>query len=190
MSVLQGKVLLASADMADANFAETVILVIEHADSGALGLVLNQPLATRLDEAVDIGSLCGAATAGLVDVQLHRGGPCPGPLMVLHQEAEAAQAEVLPGLFFSTEEALVQPLITETLDRSALRCFAGYAGWGPGQLEIELLHGSWVVAEAAPDDIYAIEGEGAWLQMFRRAERARLLSSIPPRLLPRDPALN
>ena len=190
MSALQGKVLLAAPEMADPNFSETLILVIEHGEAGALGLVLNQPMSTRLEEAIDLPIGAGGAAVRLIDVPLHHGGPCPGPLMVLHTDAASAQTEVLPGLYFSTDEELVQPLITDTLDRTSLRCFAGYAGWGPGQLETELLGGSWVVAEAAAGDIHAVDGEGAWLRMYRRTERARLLSRIPARLLPRDPAMN
>ena len=136
---LSGKLVVASPGMDDPNFAYAVILMVEHSDEGALGLVLNRPTETKVDEVWDQISVLPCP----LDQVLLRGGPCPGPLMLLHNHQRHAQVEVCDGVCFTTEEPLVQDLISEQAD--PLRFFLGYAGWGPGQLEGELGQGSWLV---------------------------------------------
>lgn len=86
---LRGKLLLASATMADDRFTKTVILIVRHDDDGALGLVVNRPLGVSLDEACSDE----VEAARGVDVPLFHGGPCSGPLVAVHNVAALAREE-------------------------------------------------------------------------------------------------
>ena len=192
MSVLQGKFLLAAPGMTDPNFRETVVLLVEHGDSGAMGLILNRPTDAMLQEAVSpaAADACLSLSTELVEAVVHHGGPCPGPLMLVHDDGGAAQCEVLPGLYFSAEEHFVQPLIDGSRTAASVRCFAGYAGWAPGQLEQELLLGGWIVADADAASVLATDSEHAWYQLISDVRRSRLLADVPVALRPTDPKLN
>ena len=127
----------------DPNFWRTVVLVGEHGDEGALGVVLNRTSESRVDEALP-------ELAGLVDGAdaVHVGGPVqPSAIVVLaeFEEPERAGTLVLDDIGFLPSE--VDPDALGELRRA--RVFAGYAGWGPGQLDGELEEGSWIVEPAA-----------------------------------------
>ncbi len=143
MDSTQGKLLLASPRLADPNFARSVVLMIQHNDQGALGLILNRPLQISVRQACEqsLGEPCE------VDGLLHQGGPCEGPLMVLHGNEMVKDADVLPGVFFTTEKSKIESLLKNQL--AVARYFVGYAGWSPGQLEAEMEMESWIVADAA-----------------------------------------
>ena len=178
---LRGKFLLASASLADPNFARAVILVVRHDEEGALGIVVNRPLGITLADAVseDVEAAQG------VDIPLFHGGPCTGPLVAVHNLRSLAEAEadlavtaeedeegppgeapdgaeqVAKDVFFCSRrealEALMRHLSAEgrDLSKTAVKFVAGYAGWSSGQLEAELAEGSWQLAEAEAADVYA-----------------------------------
>src|SRR3954453_5077414 len=107
MTSLQGHLLIASPHLLAPAFVHAVILMLEHDEEGALGVILNQPLKTTV-----------TALAGKVfeegfrwDKPLHLGGPVPGSLMVLHALADPADREVLPGLYHTADGARVQEII-------------------------------------------------------------------------------
>src|ERR1700761_360810 len=83
-SPLKGKVLVASAELLDPNFARSIVLIVQHDENGAMGLVLNRPLETTVAEAWTQVS----AVPYPNNDTLFQGGPCEGPLMVVHREAE------------------------------------------------------------------------------------------------------
>src|SRR5437764_733950 len=100
MTSLQGQLLIASPKLLDPNFAQSVILMIQHNDEGALGLVLNRPLGMSVRSAWEQVSEIPCE----IESPLLKGGPCEGPLMVVHTSAALSQVEVLPGVYFSTEK--------------------------------------------------------------------------------------
>lgn len=182
---LSGKLVLASPTMDDPNFAHAVILMIEHSDDGALGLVLNRPTDTRVDEVWEqISSLpCP------IDKRLLRGGPCPGPLMLLHDRPELAQVEVCKGVCFTTEEPMVQELVAEIA--SPLSFFLGYAGWDAGQLENELSQGAWLVAPANAQTVFDPDtDDGLWMRVITSIDRSIAMLAMNPNLMPNDPSMN
>ena len=183
LTTLRGKFLLAGGNLIEPNFARTVILIVRHDADGALGLVVNRPLGVTLDEACGEG----VEAARGVAVPLFHGGPCSGPVMAVHGVAELARAEagdedeedaepwsepIGPGVWFTTRtEALVELMgrvreslsaeeAEETAARLGVKFAAGYAGWGAGQLERELVEGSWQVCDAPPADVFAGGGPG------------------------------
>src|SRR5438105_2757012 len=118
-----------------------------HDEDGAVGLVLSRPSELRIDEAVpDLGELPYA------DDVVYLGGPVqPEAVVVLAELTEtAAELEPIVGNVVYMPPG-VEP---EELPASRVRVFAGYSGWGPGQLEAELDEPAWIVAPAEPGDVF------------------------------------
>ncbi len=179
---LRGKLLLASPTLLDPNFVRTVILVAEHTDEGAMGLVLNRPAASTVAEAVpDLGWLVGE------DEQVYVGGPVAETAVVVLAEfsrPEVAGALVEDDLGFIGTDA-DDPEALEGAVRRA-RVFAGHAGWGPGQLEGELEEEAWIVEPPLRDEIFSDDAQGLWAAVLRRKGRRYALLAT----MPLDPSLN
>jgi putative transcriptional regulator len=164
----------------DPNFRRTVVLVGEHSEEGALGVVLNRTAEARVLDAVpELASL----VAGLDHV--HVGGPVqPSAIVVLADfvEPDRAGSIVLDSVGFLPAE--VDPDELGELRRA--RVFVGYAGWGPGQLESELEENSWIVEPALADDVFTPEPEELWSEVLRRKGGPFGVLA----LMPLDPSLN
>ena len=162
MQSLKGQLLIAGPALVDPNFRRTVVLVGEHSDDGALGVVLNRTAeATVLDGVPELAGL----VAGLD--QVHVGGPVqPSAIVVLADfvEPDRAGSIVLGSVGFLPAE--VDPDELGELRRA--RVFVGYSGWGPGQLESELEENSWIVEPAIPDDVFTSEPSELWSEVLRR----------------------
>ncbi|MEO0587110.1 MAG: YqgE/AlgH family protein [Planctomycetota bacterium] len=189
MDSKSGKLILAGADMMDPNFAQTVTLIVEHTGEGALGLVLNRPSKTLVTEAwrrVEDGPC-------LVEGWVHQGGPCPGPLMVLHDAERQAQIDVVVGegerigVSFTADADDIRELMASPPDR--VRCFAGYAGWGAGQLDDELERSSWIVTDATAEAIFD-SGADLWKRLLRKINPAQAALLDNPGIVPQDPSMN
>lgn len=171
--------------MDDPNFEHAVILMVEHSDEGALGLVLNRPTHTRVEEVWDQISMLPCP----VDQALKRGGPCPGPLMLLHDQSRHAQVEVCEGVCFTTEEPMVAELLHE--QDSRLNFFLGYAGWSGGQIEEELNHGTWLVTQAHANIVFDPDSDdGLWLRVITGIDRSLAMLAMNPQIMPTDPSMN
>lgn len=180
MESLKGHLLVAGPSLVDPNFWRTVVLVGEHSEEGALGVVLNRASDAEVDETVP-------ELAVLADElgHVHVGGPVqPSAIVVLADflEPERAASLVLDSVGFLPAE--VDPDQLGELRR--VRVFAGYAGWGPGQLDEELDEGSWIVEPALPDDVFTLEPDTLWSDVLRRKGGPfGVLALMPP-----DPSLN
>jgi len=161
METLQGQLLVSSPSLHDPNFRKTVVLVAHHDEDGAMGLVLTRPSDVAAVEAVpSLDGLPGAT--GLVFV----GGPVqPEAFMVLAEfdDVDNAAAPIFDRVGFMPADA--EP---DELSISRLRLFAGYAGWGAGQLEAELEEPAWIVVAAEPDDAFADDPEELWRTVLHR----------------------
>ncbi len=176
---------MASPSMSDPNFKHAVILMIEHSDDGAMGLILNQPMETMVDEVWDQLSMLPCP----VDQSLLSGGPCDGPLMLLHDRLGQAQIEVCKGVCFTTDEQMVRELLLDA--PGTMRFFVGYAGWGPGQLESELNQGGWLVTRANADVVFDPDADdGLWMRVITSIDRSLAMLAMNPKLMPRDPSMN
>jgi putative transcriptional regulator len=171
---LRGHLLIAAPSLHD-YFRRTVVLVIEHTADGAMGVVLNRTSETLVVEAVpQLAELTD-------DDELVRvGGPVsPQSVVALGEFADVAEAGT----------HVVGPLGTldpdaENASLQRIRVFAGYTGWGPGQLDEELEQDAWVVTPAQPEDAFD-EGD-IWSEALKRKGGSyRLLSTMPA-----DPSLN
>ncbi|MEZ6191332.1 MAG: YqgE/AlgH family protein [Phycisphaerales bacterium] len=185
MASLQGKLLLAAPAMVDPNFARSVVLIVRHDGEGALGLVLNRPTGAMVKEAIESGD----GWACTSEAELLRGGPCDGPLMVLHSDAELAQETVLAGVYFSVESDLVRELLSGEVMQA--RFFHGYAGWAAGQLDAEMAAGGWLTLDATVDNVFepGMDAE-SWSELMKQRGREELKGQINPNLIPPDPTVN
>jgi putative transcriptional regulator len=149
----------------DPNFRRTVILIGEHGEEGAMGVVLNRPSPIPVAEAVPpLAELPGLAGGdGLVYV----GGPVqPDAIVVLADFAEPERAGVLVLGTIGFVPGDVEGDSVGELHRA--RVFAGYAGWAPGQLEDELAESSWVIEPALPADVFTDEPGTLWRDVMQR----------------------
>jgi putative transcriptional regulator len=160
---LRGQLLIASPALIDPNFWRTVVVIADHNDEGAFGLVLNRPSETEVSEAVpDLASVEG------VDPIMHLGGPvAPSNVVVVADFDDRANA----GLMVVGDVGLLS-LEAEVGEAAAgarrLRAYAGHSGWGPGQLEAEMGLESWILEPARESDLFHDEPENLWSEVLRR----------------------
>ena len=181
MAKLEGKLLVASPALQDPNFARTVVAIANHDEEGALGIVLNRPSETEVADAVpDLADVVDGDDVVFV------GGPVqPASIVVLAQFEDPSEAAYL----VTGDIGLVAD--TTGLDRlgeatARRRIFAGYAGWGPGQLEAELEREDWIVAPALAEDVFADDPLDLWGSVLeRKGGQFRLLARMPV-----DPSVN
>ena len=171
---LQGRLLIAVPTLGDPNFAGSVVLIAEHDAQGAMGLVLNHPLDVTVADAVPILS-------GFVahDEPVHRGGPVqPEAVLALGDfvDGNRSAAIAFGSVGFLPADA------DETLDPATViraRVFAGYAGWGAGQLESEIGRNGWLTVDADPSVIFDTPVE-------QRYQRALSLLGFDPLMLSQE----
>jgi putative transcriptional regulator len=179
MQSLQGKLLVSSPALVDPNFRKTVVLIAHHDEDGAMGLVLSRPSDVPAVEAVPLLSGFDGATD-----PVFVGGPVqPEAFMVLAEfdDVSQAAAPIIAGVGFMPADAEPDDL---TIRR--LRLFAGYSGWGGGQLEEELADSSWIVVDAIPDDAFADDPDELWRTVLHRKGGPFALMEN----MPFDPGLN
>jgi putative transcriptional regulator len=176
---VRGHLLVAAPSLLDPNFARAVVLVAEHSEEGALGVVLNRPAESRVGDVVpDLTPLVPP------EEPVFAGGPVqPGGVMVLAEfdDTEQAALPVDGDLGFVALEADVEALATRRA-----RAFAGHAGWGPGQLDAELEEEAWFVAPFDREDAFADDPEELWRRALMRKGGAYALVAR----MPEDPSLN
>jgi putative transcriptional regulator len=182
MDSLRGQLIIAAPTLVDPNFARSVVLIAEHTEEGAMGLVLNRPATTLVDEAVP-----DLAWLGESEERVWVGGPVAETAVIVlaeWHEPGLAGAIVDGDLGFVGADA-DQPEQLDGAIRRA-RVFAGHAGWGPGQLEEELAEEAWIVEPPRREEIFCEDAEALWAAVLRRkGSRYALLSTMPP-----DPSLN
>ncbi|WP_327359274.1 YqgE/AlgH family protein [Streptomyces sp. NBC_01304] len=183
VSSLTGRLLVATPALADPNFDRAVVLLLDHDEEGSLGVVLNRPTPVGVGDILeDWASLAGEP--GVV----FQGGPV--------SLDSALGVGVIPGddgpLGWRRVHGAIGLVDLETPPEligaalGSLRIFAGYAGWGPGQLEDELVEGAWYVVESEPGDVSSPVPERLWREVLRR-QRSELAMVAT---YPDDPSLN
>ena len=179
MESLKGHLLIAAPILLDPNFHRTVVLVMEHTPEGALGVVLNRPTELEVGDAVpDLADLADGE-------HIFAGGP-------VQPQAVIALAEHTGPI---GDEAVCGPIAPIQVDDdmddlagqvSRVRVFAGYAGWGGGQLDGELEEEAWFTEPALPGDVFAGDPDHLWGHVLeRKGGHFRLLARMPD-----DPSTN
>ncbi len=182
-----GRLLVATPRLADPNFERTVVLVLDHDENGSLGVVLNRPSPVPTDEV-----LPGWGDLAAVPDVLFRGGPVSTDSALgvaeLRDGQDPAGYPVGFRRLFDGMGIVDLDTPTELLGAAiaSLRVFAGYAGWGEGQLVAEIEEGSWYVLPLDSGDVFAAEPEGLWSRVLRRQPGE--LAWVSTR--PADPSMN
>jgi putative transcriptional regulator len=183
MTSLRNHLLVASPSMLDPNFEQAVLLMVQHDEQGAMGLILNRPL----EATVELVWKEISSAPCPCEAPLYRGGPVAGLVSALHGEPDLAQLDISPGLHFTAAEEHIRALMER--DASPLRLFVGYAGWAAGQLEGELAEDAWLSIPARPDDVFSTP-EDVWARMVKIIPRAQAFPGVPRDLIPTDPDVN
>ena len=177
---LRGKLLIASPALADPNFARSVVLMTEHNEEGAMGIVLNRPAEIRA------GDVVPALEEVSGDDPLFVGGPVQPQAVVLLAEfsdPSAAAWLIVADVGLASAGTDLDELIG-SVRRG--RLYAGYSGWGPGQLEAELEQESWIVEPPLPTELFPDDPEALWQDVLERKGGSYTLVAR----MPEDPSLN
>ena len=180
MESLRGRLLISSGGLYDPNFRHTVVLIGEHNADGALGVVLNRATNVSVEHGVPL--LSDLVPPG---EPLFQGGPVQagGPVLL----AELEHPELADLLVFGSVGFLVGE-VSADIRPSILRArvYAGYSGWGPGQLEAEMSVDSWIIEPALVEDVFTDEPDLLWSRVLnRKGPDYELLSRMP-----HDPTTN
>jgi putative transcriptional regulator len=165
---LRGRLLVALPPLVDENFDRTVVLMLEHTDGGALGVVLNRPGERYVPSVLEPWEPYTSPPAVIFE-----GGPVERESVIGLALAPGADDAVADDRWapafdgIGTIDLTLEPSAQEPTVR-ALRLFAGYAGWAPDQLEEELAAGAWAVADFVVDDAFGPEPATLWRTVLRR----------------------
>jgi putative transcriptional regulator len=181
MESVRGQLLIAGPGLLDPNFWRTVVLIVEHTDEGAFGLVLNRPSETSVGDAVQ-------ELEELVDPgePLFIGGPVqPSSVIVVGRFEDPSDAALLA---FDDVGVLGGGPSMEERSAGLLagRAYVGHAGWGESQLDSELERGDWILEPARLEDAFDPDPRELWSRVLtRKGGSYALVARMPP-----DPSLN
>jgi putative transcriptional regulator len=166
---LTGQLLVATPEMPDPRFAETVLYMIKHDEHGAVGLVVNRPVAKG--PIADVLKSLGVETEGAGgEITLHYGGPVePGKGFILHSDDYVLDSttKIKDGIAVTTDPELLRALSLGKGPRRTLLAL-GYAGWAPGQLEAEIKANGWFSIPADAELIFGADAEKKWERAMER----------------------
>ncbi len=177
---LTGRLLVASPRLQDPNFERTVVLLLDHGEDGALGVVLNRPTGAEVEEILEPWAAQAAAAPPAL---VFSGGPVSPDAVIGLARPVAPDPPAGWRRVVGTVGAvdLAVPPEQQPTRLAGARLFAGYAGWAPGQLESELEERAWFVVAAHPGDVFWSSPGDLWHDVLRRQRGGlRLLAAYPP----------
>jgi putative transcriptional regulator len=163
----KGRLLLATPPLEDPNFDRAVIFVLEHHEDGAIGLVLNRPsdeaLEAPLDRWIDLQTAPSSVfTGGPVETNAMIGMATTKVVVDEPIEHITPNSGLIASADLSADPAIIAAHI------NTVRVFRGYAGWGSGQLNIEIDQGAWLVLDAEIEDVFSDRPEELWHTVLKR----------------------
>jgi len=162
----RGKFLVASRNLVDPRFRETVVLLIEYSAEGAIGLIINRPTKVPLAEVLPL-------VPGLkerADVAYY-GGPVEGHRMLMlirSREKPEESDRVFGNVYVSASTGTLERMLGSHKTEKQLRIYAGYAGWMPRQLDWEVSRGDWLIVSADAGSIFEKKSSEIWRELFQR----------------------
>jgi len=173
---LRGHLLLDGGMLTGSFFHRTVVLICQHDQEGAFGLVLNRPAGGRLGELV-----ASALPQVLEDQQVFLGGPVqPEAFSFLHAEMFLTGVNVLPNVGLGHSLETLIDLAESTVPGRKMRVFAGYSGWSPGQLESEMKRSAWLTHPASLELVFDTDPAQLWRKiLYQKGWKERLLAEAP-----------
>jgi putative transcriptional regulator len=182
-ATLEGHVLVASPHLDDQQFFQTVVLLLQHDEDGAYGVVLNRPMRETVQ-----GLMTKLGVENCRDSrQVLLGGPISGAVMALHSAPDCSEHCLPGGFHISAQKMNLVQLASNEL--GFLQFFVGHAGWEPGQLEEELRVGMWHVLDFDPRALEEVAPEDLWSLALREVGR-QALEVLNIRHRPDDPSWN
>ncbi len=183
--VRAGSLLVAMPALTDPTFAGTVVYVLDHSDTGTLGVVLGRPSQVEIRDVLP--GWCDLAVEPGV---FHVGGPCETDTALCLAVGPAAAPDEDRGLRRVAGDVYLVDLDSdpaELPELTGLRVFAGYAGWSAGQLAGEIVEGAWACVPGEPDDVLStLAGPDLWRAVMGRQSGHRAVLSTAPA----DPTAN
>lgn len=173
----QGKFLVASRDLGDPNFSETVILLLAYNQGGALGVVINRPTDVPLSSLLP--QIKGLQKRKDV---VYIGGPVARTNVLLLAQANSQPKDsqhVFADLYLIANQATLKQLVDKTSAKAKVRAYVGYAGWSAGQLDMEVERGGWHIVPADTANIFDKAADDIWPELIRRGE-AQWTRGLPP----------
>ena len=162
----QGKFLVASRNMQDPRFKETVILLIDYGMHGAVGLIINRPTEVKLSTLFpDIENLQQRKDT------VYIGGPVEynKMMMIIKSGANPDQSKhIFEDIYVSSSRALLRQMVDDIDEKMRFRMYAGYAGWAPRQLDQEILRGGWHVLKADSKTVFDKDSSEIWPELIRK----------------------
>jgi putative transcriptional regulator len=179
---LKGQLLLDSGQLRGSFFQRTVVLICEHNAEGAFGLVLNRSSHSKIGEMV-VADL----PETLKEYPLYLGGPVQtGALSFLHSDTFLSDANIIPNLALGHSLDTLTEIAESFSATRKIKMFAGYSGWGPGQLEGEMERKAWLTYPASLELVLDIDPAHLWQKVLQSmGPKYKLLS-----LMPEDLSLN
>jgi putative transcriptional regulator len=173
---LRGHLLLDAGGMYGSCFHHTVILMCRHSPEGAFGLVLNQPSEKRVGDALSLD-----LPPDVKQQPVRNGGPVEEDTVhILHSDAFMFQGNVLNNLSLVEDASELSDIANSVNPDHKVEFFAGYSGWGKGQLESELARKAWLIHPASAELVFSNPDESAWRDTLRQMNwQQRLLADGP-----------
>ncbi len=162
----KGKFLIASRNLSDPRFQETVVLLIDYSANGATGIIINRPTKVTLAEALP--SIPGLKKRSDI---VYYGGPVENHilLMLIQSGEKPDEADrVFGDVYVSASKNTLELMIGSQKTEKQLRTYSGYAGWMAGQLDWEVSRGDWLIVQADARSIFESDTSGIWHELIRR----------------------
>ena len=163
----KGKFLVASKQLRDPQFFETVVLLLEYDSKGAMGLVINRPTTVELSKVLpEIKGLQKRSDT------IYLGGPvAKNQLMLLIRTSSPPEGSrlVFKDIYLSSSQTIIEKMIDNPDTPERFRVYAGYAGWAPGQLDHEVSRGGWHILQADEESVFDKTPSEIWPELIRRS---------------------
>jgi len=167
----KGKFLVATQNLMDPRFQETVILLIDYNSKGAAGIIINRPTQVPLTEMLP--SVPGLGNKTVV----YYGGPVEGYRMLMliqSDEKPTESAPVFGNIYVSSSKNTLELLVSANKKEQQYRIYSGYAGWSLGQLDREISRGDWLVVIADAQSVFAKKSTEIWRELLRRGSAVQV----------------
>ncbi len=162
----KGKFLVASRNIVDPQFQETVVLIISYDAASVTGLIINQP--TKVHLAKILPPVQGLKTRSDV---LYYGGPVENQrifMLIRSDEKQEESDNVFLNVYVSISRKVLERMIGTHKSQKQFRVYSGYAGWLPEQLNREVSHGDWYIVNADADTVFKKKSSDMWRELVRR----------------------
>lgn len=184
---LEGQLLVASPPMDDPVFTQSVILVLQHSQHGAVGVILNRPFQQEEYQSVEVAELLRQVrNVDSLDGILQHGGPIDGPLIAISRIEDAPPQDTTGLNRFSRHPQQDESLKTTS---QSTKLFVGHAGWTSGQLEQEIRSGCWLTAPA-PVHFLELDPQEMWITALRESGLGIYRETLGIRHIPQDVCCN